>query len=138
MDDIAHLSFGDVSGAEYTCQLFADALIHRWDLARSIGADERLEPDLVEACADWFAGNEDLYRVGRRHRAPRPAIDTAGGSADPAAGGVRQGRLTRRTRSASSAGSTEAFNRHDVDAVMALMTEDCVFEDTSPAERPPP
>jgi ketosteroid isomerase-like protein len=27
----------------------------------------------------------------------------------------------------------EAFNRHDVDAVMALMTEDVVFENTSPA-----
>jgi steroid delta-isomerase-like uncharacterized protein len=26
----------------------------------------------------------------------------------------------------------EAFNRHDVDAVMALMTEDCVFENTNP------
>lgn len=28
----------------------------------------------------------------------------------------------------------EAFNRHDVDAVMAAMTEDCVFDST----RPPP
>lgn len=27
----------------------------------------------------------------------------------------------------------DAFNRHDVDAVMALMTDDCVFENTSPA-----
>jgi ketosteroid isomerase-like protein len=26
----------------------------------------------------------------------------------------------------------EAFNRHDVDAIMALMTEDCVFENTFP------
>lgn len=26
-----------------------------------------------------------------------------------------------------------AFARHDVDAVMALMTDDCVFENTSPA-----
>ncbi len=26
----------------------------------------------------------------------------------------------------------EAFNRHDVDTVMALMTEDIVFENTSP------
>lgn len=26
----------------------------------------------------------------------------------------------------------EAFNRHDVEAVMATMTEDCVFENTSP------
>src|ERR1043166_18889 len=25
-----------------------------------------------------------------------------------------------------------AFNRHDVDAVMALMTDDCVFETTGP------
>jgi ketosteroid isomerase-like protein len=27
----------------------------------------------------------------------------------------------------------EAFNRHDVAAVMALMTEDCLFEGTNPA-----
>jgi ketosteroid isomerase-like protein len=27
----------------------------------------------------------------------------------------------------------EAFNRHDVTAIMALMTDDCVFENTSPA-----
>lgn len=27
----------------------------------------------------------------------------------------------------------DAFNRHDVDAVMALMTDDCVFENTSPS-----
>jgi ketosteroid isomerase-like protein len=26
----------------------------------------------------------------------------------------------------------EAFNRHDVDAVMRAMTDDCVFENTSP------
>lgn len=26
----------------------------------------------------------------------------------------------------------EAFNRHDVDAIMALMTDDVVFENTSP------
>lgn len=27
----------------------------------------------------------------------------------------------------------DAFNRHDVDLIMALMTDDCVFESTSPA-----
>lgn len=27
----------------------------------------------------------------------------------------------------------DAFNRHDVDAIMAAMSEDCVFENTSPA-----
>lgn len=57
-----HLSFGDVPGEEYTWQLFADHLIHGWDLARAIGADDRLDPDLVAACAQWFAKNEDGYR----------------------------------------------------------------------------
>lgn len=27
----------------------------------------------------------------------------------------------------------DAFNAHDVDAIMALMTDDCVFENTSPS-----
>ena len=27
----------------------------------------------------------------------------------------------------------EAFNRHDVNAIMSLMTEDCVFENTRPS-----
>src|ERR687884_700338 len=27
-----------------------------------------------------------------------------------------------------------AFNRHDVPAIMALMTDDCVFEDTQPPD----
>ncbi len=27
----------------------------------------------------------------------------------------------------------DALNRHDIDAVMALMTDDCLFENTSPA-----
>jgi uncharacterized protein (TIGR03086 family) len=57
-----HLSFGDVPGEEYATQLFADHLVHAWDLARAIGADERLDPELVDACARWFAEREELYR----------------------------------------------------------------------------
>jgi uncharacterized protein (TIGR03086 family) len=62
LDRTVHLSFGDMPGRDYAWQLFADHLIHAWDLARAIGADERLHPELVEACAQWFAGVEDLYR----------------------------------------------------------------------------
>ncbi len=64
MDRIVHLSFGDLPGREYTMQLFADLLIHGWDLARAIGADDRLDPELVDACAAWFAAVEDAYRSG--------------------------------------------------------------------------
>lgn len=59
---LVHLPFGDVPGREYVTELFADALIHTWDLARAIGADERLDPELVEACAAWFSDAEPGYR----------------------------------------------------------------------------
>ena len=63
LDRIVHLSFGETPAREYAMQPFADHLIHAWDLARAIGADERLDPELVEACADWFAGAEESYRA---------------------------------------------------------------------------
>ena len=62
MDRIVHLSFGDFPGREYAMQLFADHLIHAWDLARAIGADERLDAELVAACTTWFAPVEEAYR----------------------------------------------------------------------------
>ena len=40
LDQIVHLSFGDFPAQEYLSQVFADLLIHGWDLARGIGADE--------------------------------------------------------------------------------------------------
>ncbi|WP_052666727.1 TIGR03086 family metal-binding protein [Nitriliruptor alkaliphilus] len=63
LERVVHLSFGDVPATEYVWQVTADHLIHGWDLARAVGADERLDPELVDACADWFADNEDAYRA---------------------------------------------------------------------------
>jgi uncharacterized protein (TIGR03086 family) len=62
LERTVHLSFGDVPAEEYAMQLFADHLVHAWDLARAIGADERLDPELVAAAATWFADREELYR----------------------------------------------------------------------------
>jgi uncharacterized protein (TIGR03086 family) len=77
MERIVHLSFGDFPGQEYTMQVFADLVIHGWDLARAIGADERIDPDLVEACASWFGPMEEAYRsagaVGPRIETPPDA-----------------------------------------------------------------
>lgn len=64
MERTVQLSFGDTPGEEYAMQLFADHLIHGWDLAHAIGADERLDPELVDACAGWFADREAMYRGG--------------------------------------------------------------------------
>jgi uncharacterized protein (TIGR03086 family) len=63
LERTVHLSFGDVPGEEYAWQLCADHLVHGWDLARAIGSDDRLEPDLVVAVASWFAAREDVYRA---------------------------------------------------------------------------
>jgi uncharacterized protein (TIGR03086 family) len=77
MDGIVHLSFGDVPGREYTLQLFADHLIHAWDLARAIGADERLDEELVACCASWFEAVEDAYRGAGAIAARPPVADGA-------------------------------------------------------------
>ncbi|MFC4590969.1 TIGR03086 family metal-binding protein [Sphaerisporangium corydalis] len=72
-----HLSFGDVPGEEYITELFADTLIHTWDLATAIGVDDRLDPELVLVCANWFAGAEEAYRqagvIGDRLPLPEDA-----------------------------------------------------------------
>jgi len=62
MERIVHLSFGDTPAEEYVSQLFADHLIHGWDLAVGIGADRTIDPAAVSALQEWFAQREDLYR----------------------------------------------------------------------------
>lgn len=64
MERTVHLSFGDFPGEEYTWQVFTDLLIHGWDLARGIGADDSMDPELMEACANWFDNREEIYRRG--------------------------------------------------------------------------
>jgi uncharacterized protein (TIGR03086 family) len=51
-----HLSFGDLPAGEYVNQMALDSVIHSWDLAQGIGADETLDPELVELC---YAGLKD-------------------------------------------------------------------------------
>ncbi|MGW2329667.1 TIGR03086 family metal-binding protein [Streptomyces sp. NPDC001700] len=42
------LSYGASPATEYCAQMTADATVHAWDLARAIGADERLPKPLVD------------------------------------------------------------------------------------------
>jgi uncharacterized protein (TIGR03086 family) len=74
LERVVDLSSGPTPAGEYVLQLFADHLIHGWDLARAIGADERLDPELVDACAAWFVSMEPHYRavgaIGHRPELP--------------------------------------------------------------------
>ncbi|MDP8930253.1 MAG: TIGR03086 family metal-binding protein [Actinomycetota bacterium] len=78
MTRIVHISAGDVTGEEYALQLFSEHLIHGWDLARAIGAPDRLDPELVRAAMGWFALKEEEYRragaIGPRPQIP-PGAD---------------------------------------------------------------
>ena len=52
MDRTVHLSYGDVPAVHYVNEVATDLLIHGWDLARAIGADEGMDPELVEHVYD--------------------------------------------------------------------------------------
>ena len=80
-EQTVHLSIGDVPAEEYLMQLFADFLIHSWDLDQGLGGGDPLDSDLVAACASWFADREELYRsagaIGPRLELPDDADDQA-------------------------------------------------------------
>lgn len=57
-----HVSFGQISAEEYVGQLTADHTVHAWDLARAIGTDENLDPELVEFAYATFAPQIDEWR----------------------------------------------------------------------------
>jgi uncharacterized protein (TIGR03086 family) len=136
LDDIesrtVELSFGVTPAGEYLRQLTADYLIHAWDLATAIGADGALDADLVSVVGAWFAGQAEAYR-------------SAGAIADavvvgPTADAQRRllaafGRDALRAEVLAAVDRFDAaFGRCDVDAIMAAMTDDCVFESTSPPD----
>jgi uncharacterized protein (TIGR03086 family) len=77
MDRVVHLSFGDVPGHEYVTQLVADLVIHGWDLARAIGQDETLDPELVALCASWFSGIAEQARQAGIVGPALPVSETA-------------------------------------------------------------
>ena len=49
MDKQVNVSWGQISAAEYVGQFVTDVSVHGWDLARGIGADDSIDPSLVDA-----------------------------------------------------------------------------------------
>ncbi len=124
-----HLSYGDERPEEYVRQLAADHLVHAWDLAAATGGDTRLDPHLVAAVAGWYTEREELYRAA--------GLVAARGSLTGAAQADLLARFGRRAswgpNDATLARFSAAWGAGDVDAMRALVTDDCVFEATGPA-----
>lgn len=47
LERTVQLSYGETACTAYCAQMVSDLVVHAWDLARAIGADERLPDDLV-------------------------------------------------------------------------------------------
>jgi uncharacterized protein (TIGR03086 family) len=128
-DAQVHLSFGDTDLDEYLYQLAADHLVHGWDLAMATGVTTALDPEVVDAVASWFRDREELYRAGgaigpRQASTGDPATDLLAAFGRAVDWGPNHAAVAR---------FSAAFGARDVDAIMALMTDDCVFESTGPA-----
>lgn len=123
------LSFGETPKEEYATQLAADNLVHGWDLAVATGGDTRMDPGLVHAIADWFEDREEMYRDGGAISARHPLT-----------GDALHDLLARFGRDATWGANHKtlirfnaAFGAGDLDAALTLVTDDIVFESTSPA-----
>lgn len=58
-----HLSRGPTPAQVYLGELFSDHVIHSWDLARGIGADETIDAELVDILYDLSAPMEDRLKA---------------------------------------------------------------------------
>ena len=123
------LSFGETPREEYAMQLAADHVVHGWDLAAATGGDTRIDPHLVHALTEWFDDREPGYREAgaisaRGPLTGQPQHDLLSRFGRDAHWGPQHATLVR---------FTAALGAGDLDAALALVTEDIVFESTSPA-----
>ena len=77
MERTVQLSRGPTPGRDYAEELLFDFTIHAWDLARAIGADEKLDPELVGFAVDWFGPMEEHYRSSGAIAERPPGADDA-------------------------------------------------------------
>jgi len=82
-DSIVHISRGDVTAVLYTNEVFTDLVIHGWDLARAIGADETLDIESVDL----------LYGITKPIEAGLKASGAFGPQVVPPPGASRQTEL---------------------------------------------
>jgi uncharacterized protein (TIGR03086 family) len=80
-EETVHLSFGDFPGSDYLGQITSDVVIHTWDLARALDADDRLDPALVGFVADFLAPQVEAWRSAGAFG----AVAAVGEGADPQA-----------------------------------------------------
>jgi len=72
-----HVSYGDVPAHSYVDEVATDVLVHTWDLARAVGADEHLDDELVQLALERVAGQAEMLAASGLFDAPVPVGDDA-------------------------------------------------------------
>ena len=136
LDAPCAVSYGPVPGSVYAGHRLLDVLVHGWDLAVATGQDCVLDPHLMQACRQIIEPQLEAFReagaLGPEVAVPADAsAQTRFLALLGRAGG--EGRMhTPDPILALMDRFTAAINAHDLGAVLALVTEDIVFESTSP------
>lgn len=76
-DQLVQLSSDTVTMADYLREQVADVAIHTWDLARAIGGDEQLDPEVVEAVWTVFEPQKDTLAASGLYASPVPLPEDA-------------------------------------------------------------
>jgi uncharacterized protein (TIGR03086 family) len=127
-DAMVALSVGPTPVDEYLRQLAADHVVHAWDLATATGTNLRIEVALIDAVTAWFA---PVRRVYQAHGLVGPHSPLT----EPAEAQARLLAMFGRSEALAAVERfDDAFNAKDIDAIMATMTPDCLFESTTPPD----
>jgi hypothetical protein len=60
MTQVVHHRLGDRSGAELLVMRVIEHAVHGWDLARSVGADDEIDPEVTRLLLGTFDANPGL------------------------------------------------------------------------------
>lgn len=77
LEAITHLSYGDFPGAHYLAHVGSDHVVHAWDLARAVGADEDLPEEHVELV---FEAMVPIVESGREYGIFGPEVQVPEGA----------------------------------------------------------
>lgn len=77
LERTVHLGRGPASGEEYMWEVLMDHTVHAWDLARAIGADDTIDPALLEALDRWLPPRMEQMRASGGFADPVPVPDDA-------------------------------------------------------------
>jgi uncharacterized protein (TIGR03086 family) len=73
LERTVHHPAGDRSGLDLLWLRVAEWTVHGWDLARAIGGDEQLDPELVDALRVHLEDHGTGLETGGYYKAPLPA-----------------------------------------------------------------